>query len=133
MGQPFPNGTFLPQDQLILANAILPINGSRNATIDEVIQPGPYKEVLPCDDICYTLVQSCPASIGFSCPRPGDLGFENSYGQKPITGLDAQGRQTNASCNYPGVSLYLAAGNQRAMIPSLGLLGMVVLGTLILL
>ncbi|KAG8532069.1 uncharacterized protein KY384_003706 [Bacidia gigantensis] len=46
----------------------LSINRSRNPLIDEKIQPGTYKELLPCQDLCYDLVRSCPAALGFSCP-----------------------------------------------------------------
>ncbi|KAG9818558.1 hypothetical protein KCU77_g17340, partial [Aureobasidium melanogenum] len=38
-------------------------NSSRNPTIIvDTIAPGPYKEVLPCQDLCYSLVRSCPAA-----------------------------------------------------------------------
>lgn len=42
---------------------------ARNPWIDQVIKPGPWKEMLPCKDLCYNLVRSCPASLGFSCPQ----------------------------------------------------------------
>ena len=42
---------------------------ARNPWIDQEIKPGPWKEILPCKDLCYNLVRSCPASLGFSCPR----------------------------------------------------------------
>jgi calcium channel MID1 len=32
---------------------------SRNPMIDTEIQPGPYKEVLPCVDMCFDIVRSC--------------------------------------------------------------------------
>lgn len=43
-------------------------SSARNPWIDQVIKPGPWKEKLPCKDLCYNLVRSCPASLGFSCP-----------------------------------------------------------------
>lgn len=46
-------------------------NHSRIDWIDEVIQPGPYRELLPCLDICWAVVRACPASFGFSCPQEG--------------------------------------------------------------
>ena len=55
------------------------MNSSRNVLIDEVIKPGPYKEVLPCKDLCYGLVQSCPAALGFACPLEGH-GLNYTYG-----------------------------------------------------
>ncbi|KAH8771954.1 stretch-activated Ca2+-permeable channel component-domain-containing protein [Diaporthe sp. PMI_573] len=70
---------------------------SRNPIIDETVKPGPYKEVLPCEELCYELVQSCPASLGFACPRPWMTGFRESYGQRSF--LNDQG---NITCNYPG-------------------------------
>ncbi|KAF2857594.1 hypothetical protein K470DRAFT_273176 [Piedraia hortae CBS 480.64] len=56
-------------------------NRSRNPRIDEVIQPGPYNEVKPCEDLCYDLVRTCPASMNFGCPVSG-RGLEASYGKK---------------------------------------------------
>ena len=56
------------------------MNSSRNSLIDNTVVPGPYKEVLPCRDLCYNLVQSCPAVLQFACPLPG-FGLEYSYGK----------------------------------------------------
>lgn len=93
LGQDFPNGTSLDES---LVNRLVEDKGpgvstSRNAWIDDEIAPGPYKEVLPCDDVCYQLVQSCPAKLEFSCPLPGgdDGMFAMSYAQ----------RKTDRSCN----------------------------------
>ena len=55
-------------------------NFSRNPMIDRDIKPGPYKEVLPCEDICYELVRSCPSFMGFACPLTGH-GLNYSYGK----------------------------------------------------
>lgn len=118
MSQPFPNGTFLSDDQ---KDAILPyMRSSRNPFIDEQIRPGPYKEVLPCDDLCYNVVQSCPASMGFTCPVPGDLGFDQSYGHRP-KGDGIPKKNTQITCNYPGASYFLS-GSQRAQSPAWGML-----------
>lgn len=70
---------------------------SRNPIIDATIKPGPYKEVLPCEELCYELVQSCPAKLGFACPRPWMIGFNTSYGVR-----GPQNDQGNITCNYPG-------------------------------
>jgi len=67
---------------------------SRNPLIDQSIQPGPYNEVLPCEDLCYNLVASCPASLQFACPYRG-RGLEAAYAPH----LDLSGQ---LSCNYPG-------------------------------
>ena len=66
---------------------------SRNPMIDDKIHPGFYKELLPCEDLCYEIVRSCPASLGFACPLK-DHGLYDSYG-KNGTGL---------TCNYPGAA-----------------------------
>ncbi|KAF2767326.1 hypothetical protein EJ03DRAFT_329351 [Teratosphaeria nubilosa] len=71
----------------------LATNSSRNALIDTQIQPGPYKEVLPCQDLCYSLVQSCPAALGFNCPYPG-RGLEAGYGKRSPDGT--------VTCSYMG-------------------------------
>ncbi|KAH7251641.1 stretch-activated Ca2+-permeable channel component-domain-containing protein [Fusarium tricinctum] len=92
--QAFPNGTTLPDDfrKGLRSSAN---NSSRNAWIDKTVEPGPYKELLPCEDICYDVVQSCPAAIGFTCPQPGFPSFGVSYGQRdPET--------SGITCNYPG-------------------------------
>jgi calcium channel MID1 len=136
MGQPFPNGTFLDQNDVSAANLSQALNGSRNPFIDGTISstvvpivPGPYKEILPCEDLCYNIVQSCPASMGLNCPRPGVLGFAESYGIISQKGGDENGRITNYTCNYPGVVYYLAAGGR--ITPSMVLLlTSVVLGVL---
>ena len=120
MGQPFPDGTFLAPDVVANASKYRAFNGSRNPSIDQFIVPGPYKEVLPCDTLCYSLVQSCPASMQFGCPQPGVIGFSESYGVKPKGTADENGRITNITCNNPGTVYYHAAGGRLA--PSLVLL-----------
>lgn len=74
-------------------------NQSRNPAIDETIKPGPYKEVLPCEDLCYSLMQSCPASMQFACPYPG-RGLERGYGK----------RTGDLTCSYLGAVYYLGDG-----------------------
>lgn len=94
-GQAFPNGTMLPDEVRNRLGQMAYANASRSRFIDGQIEPGPYKEMLPCEDICYEVVQSCPAKIGFVCPRPHMVAFAYSYGR----------RDSNAStltCNYPG-------------------------------
>lgn len=107
MAQNFPNGSTpswmaSPDSaQQVLLNAVRS-NSSRNSQIiDDVIQPGPYKEVLPCIDLCYDLVQSCPAALGFGCPQGK---YQNmSYGVRdPDPGI--------LSCSYLGAAYYLSSG-----------------------
>ncbi|KAF5631415.1 Ca2+ channel [Fusarium sp. NRRL 52700] len=92
--QAFPNGTTLPDDFRKGLKAAAN-NSSRNAWIDETVKPGPYKELLPCEDVCYEVVQACPAAIGFTCPQPGFPSFSVSYGRRNPD-------ISSITCNYPG-------------------------------
>ncbi|KAM4056013.1 stretch-activated ca2+-permeable channel component domain-containing protein [Hirsutella rhossiliensis] len=96
--QAFPNGTQLPDD-----------------FIDDQIQPGPYKEVLPCDDLCYEVVQSCPAKLGFKCPQPDLVSFGFSYAQRGQNG-------STVSCNYPGEARTPMSA-ARTLLPDLIVVG----------
>jgi calcium channel MID1 len=106
VAQPFANGTIItpstPMDQALL-HAVA-TNSSRNPIIDSTIRPGPYKEVLPCEDLCYDLVQSCPAILGFGCPYPG-RGLEDSYGSKSNT-------SALIKCSYLGAAYYLSGAER---------------------
>ncbi|ORZ12650.1 stretch-activated Ca2+-permeable channel component-domain-containing protein, partial [Absidia repens] len=54
-------------------------NGSsRNPWIDETYKPSGWTELLPCIDLCYHVVQSCPPFLQFNCPE-GDLAAQQ-YG-----------------------------------------------------
>lgn len=76
----------------------LATNSSRNnQTIAGTVQPGPYHEVLPCEDLCFDIVRHCPAKLGFSCPPPGSRMLRASYGAR---GRTAGGAST---CSAPGV------------------------------
>lgn len=84
------------------------LNSSRNPIIDSQIMPGPYKEVLPCEDLCYSLVQSCPAKLGFACPRGQGLSY--SYGRRSDDGV--------VTCSYLGAVYYLNAGKRAVSVAS---------------
>jgi calcium channel MID1 len=84
-------------------------NSSRNPLIDKQIQPGPYKEVLPCTELCYDLMQSCPASLGFACPL-GGRGLEVSYGSKSSD-------PSEISCSYLGAAYYLSRASRTTLSP----------------
>lgn len=71
---------------------------SRNPMIDEIVKPGAYKEIRPCEDLCWTLVQSCPSPLGFSCPLDGSWGKEMSYGERDSGG--------DVTCSYLGAVYY---------------------------
>ncbi|KAK2028488.1 calcium influx-promoting protein ehs1 [Colletotrichum zoysiae] len=116
--QPFPNGTLLPADVLAKYNASVNQN-SRNPLIDQMVEPGPYREILPCAYLCYDLAQSCPASLGFNCPTPDDAVFNSSYAIQ-VDGL--------LTCNYPGAVHNPSASSLLSV--SWGLLSALVLSTL---
>lgn len=100
-GQQFINGSSLsPTDPRRRDPAQ---NKSRNSMIDDQIRPGPYKEILPCQDICYSLVKRCPAALGFSCPQGARL--SSAYGQR--------GSSSEITCSYPGAAYDLNAGRAR--------------------
>lgn len=114
MIQPFPNGTMLPEPLVIAANQSAFLNSSRNPNIDTVVKPGPYKEILPCDDLCYSIVRSCPSAMQFACPYRGRTGFNTSYGLRPDSSPEQAGQIT---CNFPGAAYYLAASGAKRPVP----------------
>ncbi|KAK3685021.1 stretch-activated Ca2+-permeable channel component-domain-containing protein [Podospora appendiculata] len=125
ISQPFPNGDVLDAATLALYPNITAFNSSRNPLIDSGIRPGPYKEVLPCDDLCYNLVQSCPSSMQFGCPRPGEIGFESSYFRR---GKSSDLPNGDVTCNYQGSAhVFSAAGREGASLWG-SLIGFVVAG-----
>ena len=85
-------------------------NSSRNPMIDSEIKPGPYKEVLPCEELCYGLVQSCPASLQFVCPLK-DHGLNYTYGTK-VKGSGA------VTCSFPGAGINTISSSNQ-MRPSI--------------
>lgn len=80
------------------------VNSSRTSFINDVIQPGPYNEVLPCIDLCHGIMQDCPSSFSFQCPRQGLPGFTGAYYIKEGT--------NDITCNYPGV-VYIPNSSSR--------------------
>ncbi|KXJ93138.1 stretch-activated Ca2+-permeable channel component-domain-containing protein [Microdochium bolleyi] len=123
---PFANGSFVDPALLAQFGDNVAYTSSRNPIIDEQVQPGPYKELLPCDDVCYNLFQSCPAQMKFSCPVPGGIGYEASYGKRnPDGGL---------SCNFQGSANIVPSVGSRsdvgpwgAVLAVLGVMGAVLL------
>ena len=107
----FANGSSLPDlphlyhaDNITSWISTVASNSSRNPIIDADIRPGPYKEVLPCEDLCYDLMQSCPASLGFQCPLAGK-GLDASYGKRSRDSGEI-------SCSYLGAAYYLSGGGR---------------------
>jgi calcium channel MID1 len=107
----FPDNTTLPASVTQQYPNISAFNSSRNPLIDANVSSGPYKEVLPCEDVCYNLVQSCPAALGFACARPGYYGFNTSYGLR--TAEDDLGVIT---CNYPGSAHFFSDARRFAVV-----------------
>jgi calcium channel MID1 len=110
MIHPFPNGTMLPPEVVSVANQSAFLSSSRNPMIDQYVNPGPYKEILPCDDLCYNIVQSCPSSMSFGCPLPGRTSFNQSYGIKS---------KTQVTCNYPGPNYDQITSGSGTIMPHL--------------
>lgn len=128
VGQDFYNGTSLSEE--FLNTPYVPMNqaptlegtiaysqtyisslatkSSRNLQIDQVIKPGPYKEVLPCDDLCYNLMQSCPAALGFVCPFPG-LGLQAGYGSR------SGNNNGTLTCSYLGAYVYTGSASSSGV------------------
>jgi calcium channel MID1 len=99
---PFADGTYPHADNLTLEfnttyRDRFAYSKSRNPMIDEIIKPGPYKELLPCEDLCFDLVRSCPAQLGFACPN--SPAKELSYGTRDTR---------NLTCNFPGAVVDLS-------------------------
>ncbi|KAI2722657.1 hypothetical protein CBS147332_3586 [Penicillium roqueforti] len=99
-GQAFINGSSLPDDSPYRQSVAS--NTSRNPIIDEQIMPGPYKEILPCQDICHTLVKDCPSALGFGCPQGAWM--NSSYGYRNSEGI--------ITCSYLGAVYYLSLGEK---------------------
>lgn len=122
----FPGGGQVEQSIRDTYGDKIAYNSSRRTDIDDEIQPGPYKEVLPCDDLCYSLVQSCPAALGFGCPQPGMIGFETSYGRRQ----SETNSTSNVTCNYPGSAHYKSAASVSITVSAAAILAIVFTGLL---
>ncbi|KAF2182709.1 hypothetical protein K469DRAFT_635989 [Zopfia rhizophila CBS 207.26] len=124
IGQPFPNGTFAYNNNTKEFKENfgdrLAYNTSRNPLIKEEIQPGPYKELLPCEDLCFDIVRSCPAQLKFGCPS--GRGRDMSYGRRD------EENPKNITCNFPGAVMELntARAEARAVMPVMGRVVLVV-------
>ncbi|KAI7878133.1 hypothetical protein K492DRAFT_171060 [Lichtheimia hyalospora FSU 10163] len=78
---------------------VVDANESRNPWIDETLSPGTWTELLPCIDLCYQVVQSCPPFMAFNCPK-GDLA-SLQYGYWKRTTIDANGMPVQLGPSYP--------------------------------
>jgi len=109
LGLPFPNGSFaFEANQTQSFNETVRdrwgYSKSRNPIIDTEIKPGPYKELLPCEDLCFDIVRSCPAMLGFSCPN--DPARSLTYGKRSGNKL---------TCNFPGAAVSLNVDRNGAV------------------
>jgi calcium channel MID1 len=66
--------------------------------IDTDIKPGPYKELLPCEDLCFDIVRSCPAKLEFACPNMPARALQ--YGKRDPDG-------NVLKCSFPGAVVKL--------------------------
>lgn len=70
--------------------------------------------MLPCEDLCYELVRSCPSSLQFACPLKG-FGLNYSYGTNRKNG--------EVTCNLPGMPWVDVSGGIRFGADLLAVLG----------
>ncbi|CAG8549363.1 4380_t:CDS:2 [Ambispora gerdemannii] len=83
------------------------VNQSRNPDIDKIMKPGSYKEILPCIELCYKVVQSCPAFLLFNCPL-SKITMDSSYNEMVNDGMTGPTGQKNSNgtstlCNAMGL------------------------------
>ncbi|KAF1844824.1 calcium channel subunit Mid1 [Cucurbitaria berberidis CBS 394.84] len=100
---PFPNGTLTFDNNVTKEfnethRDRFAYSKSRNPMIDELIKPGPYKEMKPCQDLCFDIVRSCPAKLNFACPIGPAV--DHSYGRRDPSG-------DTLTCNFPGAVVKL--------------------------
>ncbi|KAE8349795.1 cora family metal ion transporter [Aspergillus coremiiformis] len=105
-GQEFVNGTSLSDNHTLRLDPST--NCSRNPLVDNKIRPGPYKEILPCEDTCYNLVKSCPAALGFSCPQGRWL--DSTYGRRNPNDV--------VTCSWVGAPYFMGGGEKMHSLGS---------------
>jgi calcium channel MID1 len=76
----------------------LGFNSTRNPGIDKITPLGPYKEMKPCEDLCFDIVRSCPSQLKFSCPN--NPARDLTYGRR-----DPDDKELR--CNFPGAVVKL--------------------------
>ncbi|KAI5290849.1 stretch-activated cation channel mid1 [Ascosphaera aggregata] len=113
--QKFPNGTRLSSEHI--SNLPRSAHGSRNPMISKDIQPGPYKEVAPCQDLCWDMTMTCPAALGLKCPT-GDF-LHRSYGQRSDNG--------EVTCSYLGAAYNFNGATRRSSRDSIILTSLLIM------
>jgi calcium channel MID1 len=124
IGHAFPNGT-TPKFDISGADPAeapsrLLTNSSRNPMIDQLIKPGPYKELLPCQELCFDLVQACPTALQFACPKPNGYAggvLNQSYGSYDPAKVSPNDFVT---CNFLGVDWPSLSSGSRLGLTSVG-------------
>ena len=109
---PFKNGSVPSQDDLSLQfnssfRETVAYTQSRNPLIDELIKPGPYKEMKPCEDLCFEIVRSCPPMLGFGCP---------SGPQKDVMYGMRDPDPNRLTCSFPGAVVKLNASGGAGIL-----------------
>jgi calcium channel MID1 len=113
---PLPDGSFTFEGNMSIEmnntkRHRLGYNSTRNPGIDAVLVQAPYKEMMPCEDLCFDIVRSCPAQLAFACPN--SPAKELTYGQR-----DPDDKELR--CNFPGAVVKLnvqgAAGTLTAHV-----------------
>ncbi|KAI4609112.1 hypothetical protein J4E83_008753 [Alternaria metachromatica] len=95
---PFANGSV--PDMIPGFNDSAAFSQSRNPKIDTEISPGPYKELKPCEDMCFDIVRTCPAQMGFACPNGVQrMGMYGVRDENP----------DRLTCSFPGAVVKLNA------------------------
>ncbi|KLU88768.1 calcium influx-promoting protein ehs1 [Magnaporthiopsis poae ATCC 64411] len=116
INSPLPDGRNLTNDDLKglteKEREMAAYTESRNTFINKEIQPGPYKELLPCDYLCYDLTQSCHPKLQFQCPIPTSRhGYNHSYHPNVTT------PEGEFMCNFPADSHFARAWSRAAGWP----------------
>ncbi|KAF2462419.1 stretch-activated Ca2+-permeable channel component-domain-containing protein [Lineolata rhizophorae] len=144
LGQPFVNGSEAPSatvsetDPRVAERGRQAALGARNARLNERVRPGPYRELLPCEDLCFALVQACPASLGFRCASRGGRGPGGNllawdYGvRNGREGVEGGGDGADVGrCKPMGRSLYNAAAAGRPPAWGVMMVGFVVVAVML--
>ncbi|KAG0250706.1 stretch-activated cation channel mid1 [Actinomortierella ambigua] len=79
-----PPPVVVPRNTSTSRGAVVPLHQAQNP----LFNPGDYGEVLPCIDLCYDVVQSCPSFLGFGCPNKNMAG---SYAPMRAEGFQCNG------------------------------------------
>jgi calcium channel MID1 len=112
------------------------VNASRNPWVDSTMSPGEYTELLPCIDLCYHTVQSCPPFLQFYCPASDLATVQYGYwqnGDATINGTLYHFDINNPTCNRMAVDpsmLTLSAGSNSFSLSSITTLLFTLISTL---